>query len=94
MCAIRGYAVKVPSHSFYKKRINRRFVTAWERKSPSRQLNPVAQRLCRFLFNSLTPKCILAGTKNSRSEEFLLTKHTSHQCPHHDEPFSHLAAWF
>jgi hypothetical protein len=43
---------------------------------------------------SLTPKFVLAGTKNSRSEDFLLAKHTSHKHPHHDEPFSRLAAWF
>jgi hypothetical protein len=34
------------------------------------------------------------GTKNSRSEDFLLAKHTSHKHPHHDVPFSRLAAWF
>jgi hypothetical protein len=45
-------------------------------------------------FNSLTSKCVPAGTKNSRSEDFLLAKHTSHKHPHHDEPFSRLAAWF
>ena len=32
--------------------------------------------------------------KNSRSEDFLLAKHTSHKQPHHVEPFSRLAAWF
>ena len=45
-------------------------------------------------FNSLTPTCVPAGTKNSRSEDFLLAKHTSHKHPHHDDLFSHLAAWF
>jgi hypothetical protein len=44
--------------------------------------------------NSLTPKCVPAGMKNSRLEDFLLAKHTSHKHPHHDEPFSRLAAWF
>ena len=44
--------------------------------------------------NSLTAKCVPAGTKNSRSEDFLLAKHTSHKHPHHDVPFSRLAAWF
>jgi hypothetical protein len=44
--------------------------------------------------NSLTPKCVPAGTKNSRSEGFLLAKHTSHKHPHHDERFFRLAAWF
>ena len=43
-------------------------------------------------FNSLTPKCVPAGTKNSCSEDFLLAKHTSHKHPHLDETFSHLAA--
>ena len=43
-------------------------------------------------FNSLTSTCVPAGTKNSRSEDFLLAKHTSHKHPHHDEPFSHLAS--
>ena len=43
--------------------------------------------------NSLTPKCFPTGTKNSRSEDFLLAKQTSHKHPHHDEPFSSLAAW-
>jgi hypothetical protein len=37
-----------------------------------------------LLFNSLTAKCIPAGTKNSLSEDFLLA---SHKHPHHDEPF-------
>ena len=45
--------------------------------------------------NSLTDKCVPAGTKNSlSSEDFLLVKHTSHKHPHHDEPFSLLVAWF
>jgi hypothetical protein len=42
----------------------------------------------------LTPKCVPAGTKNSQKEDFLLAKHTSHKHPHHDKPFSLLAAWF
>jgi hypothetical protein len=46
------------------------------------------------VINSLTAKCVPAGTKNSRSEDFLLAKHTSHKHPHHDVPFSRLAAWF
>jgi hypothetical protein len=37
-----------------------------------------------MLVNSLTPKCVPEGTKNSRSEEFLLAKHTVHNHPHHD----------
>jgi len=44
-------------------------------------------------FNSLTPTCV-PGMKNSLSEDFLLAKYTSHKHPHHDEPFSRLAAWF
>jgi hypothetical protein len=35
--------------------------------------------------NSFTAKSILAGTKNSRSEEFLLAMHTAHKHLHHDE---------
>ena len=37
-------------------------------------------------FNSLTAesKSVLAGTKKSRSEGFLLAKHTAHKYPHHD----------
>ena len=46
------------------------------------------------LFNSLTAKCVPAGTKNSSSEDFLLAKHTSHKHPYHDEPFSSQAACF
>jgi hypothetical protein len=45
-------------------------------------------------FNILTPKCVPVGTNNSHSEDFLLVKHISHKHPHHDEPFSRLAAWF
>jgi len=44
--------------------------------------------------NSLTPKSVLLGTKNSFPEDFLLAKHTSHKHPHHDEPFSPLESWF
>jgi hypothetical protein len=44
--------------------------------------------------NSLTAKCVPAGTKNSLLEDFLLAKHTSNKHPHHDEPFSPLASWF
>jgi hypothetical protein len=44
--------------------------------------------------NSSTPKCVPAGTKNSRLEDFLLSKQISQKHPHHDEPFSRLAAWF
>jgi hypothetical protein len=47
-----------------------------------------------IIVNSLTPKSVPAGTKNSRLEDFFLAKHTSHKHPHHDEPFSRLAAWF
>ncbi len=46
------------------------------------------------MVNSLTAKCVPVGTKNSLSEDFLLSKHTSHKHPHHDEPFSPLASWF
>ena len=45
------------------------------------------------VINSLTAKCVAAGTKNSLSEDFLLAKLSSHKHPHHDEPFSPLASW-
>jgi hypothetical protein len=32
----------------------------------------------------LTPKSVLAGTKNSPAEGLWLAKHTSHKHPHHD----------
>ncbi len=35
----------------------------------------------------LKPKSILAGTKNSCSEDFLLAKNTAHKHPYHDELF-------
>ena len=60
----------------------------------------VKTRHSKRVFNILTPKCIPAGTKYSRSEnfllakDFLLAKHTSHKHPNHDEPFSNLVAWF
>ena len=41
-----------------------------------------------IFIDSLPPKWVPAGTKNSRSEDFLLAKHKSHKHPHHDEPFS------
>jgi hypothetical protein len=45
------------------------------------------------VINSLTAKCVPAGTKNSLSDDFLLAKLSSHKHPHHDEPFSPLASW-
>ena len=47
-----------------------------------------------LLFNSLTPKSIPAGTKNSRSEGFLLVKHKHTNIPTMMEPFLPPAAWF
>jgi hypothetical protein len=44
--------------------------------------------------NSLTPKCILAGTKNSLSEDFLLAKHKDTNIPTMMELFSSPVAWF
>ncbi len=38
--------------------------------------------------NSLTPKSVLAGTKNSRSEGFWLAKLQAHKHPHHAEAVS------
>jgi hypothetical protein len=46
------------------------------------------------VLNSLTPKSVLAGTKNSRSEGFLLAKHKHTNIPTMMEPFSSPAAWF
>jgi len=46
------------------------------------------------ILNSLTPISILAGTKNSLSEDFLLAKHKDTNIPTMMEPFSSPAAWF
>ena len=46
-----------------------------------------------FTVNSLTPKSVLAGTKNSRSEDFLLAKHKHTNIPTMMEPFAPPAAW-
>jgi hypothetical protein len=46
------------------------------------------------VFNSLTPKSVPTGMKNSRSEGFLLAKHKHTNIPPTMEPFSSLAAWF
>ena len=40
------------------------------------------------LLNSLTPKSVPAGTKNSCSEGFLLAKLQAHKHPHHGEAVS------
>ena len=45
-------------------------------------------------FNSLTPKSVPVGTKNSRSEGFLLVKHKHTNIPTMMEPFAPPAAWF
>ncbi len=42
----------------------------------------------------LTPKSVSAGTKNSRSEGFLLTKHKHTNIPTMTEPFPPPAPWF
>jgi hypothetical protein len=44
--------------------------------------------------NSLTTKSIPAGTKNSRSEGFLLAKHKHTKIPTVMEPFAPPVAWF
>ena len=44
--------------------------------------------------NSLTPKSILAGTKNSHSEGFWLAKHKHTNTHTMMEPFPPPAAWF
>jgi hypothetical protein len=64
-----------------------------ERTTKEEIFDKSSDRIAR-LVNSLTAKCVPTGTKNSRSEDFLLAKHTSHKHPHHDVPFSRLAAWF
>jgi hypothetical protein len=46
-----------------------------------------------FCFNSFTAKSIPTGTKNSRSEVFLIAKHKHTNIPTMMEPFSPPAAW-
>jgi hypothetical protein len=46
-----------------------------------------------FCFNSLTAMSVLTGTKNSRSEGFLLAKHKHTNIPTMMEPFSPPTAW-
>ena len=46
-----------------------------------------------LILNSLTPKSVLAGTKNSRSEGFLLVKHKHTNIPTMMEPFLPPTAW-
>ena len=48
----------------------------------------------RRLINSLTPKSVLAGTKNSRSKGFWLAEHKNTTIPTMMEPFPPPAAWF
>jgi hypothetical protein len=45
----------------------------WRPGGPFRWVCPVV------LLNSLTPQSVLVGMKNSRSESFLLAKHTAHK---------------
>jgi len=47
-----------------------------------------------IMFNSITPKSVPAGTKNSRSQGFWLAKHKDTNIPTMMEPFSPPAAWF
>jgi hypothetical protein len=47
-----------------------------------------------ILFNSLTPKSVLAETKNSHSEGFWLAKHKHKNIPTMMELFSPPVAWF
>jgi hypothetical protein len=47
-----------------------------------------------YLNDSLTPKSIPAGTKNSCSEGFWLARHKATNIPTMMEPFSPPAAWF
>jgi hypothetical protein len=46
------------------------------------------------VLSSLTPKSVLAGTKNSRLEGFWLAKHKNTNIPTMMEPFSPPVAWF
>ena len=46
------------------------------------------------VISSLTPKSVLAGTKNSHLESFWLAKHKHTNTPTIMEPFSPPAAWF
>jgi hypothetical protein len=46
------------------------------------------------LLHSLTPKSVPAGTKNFRSEGFLLAKHKHTNTTTMMEPFAPPAAWF
>ena len=47
-----------------------------------------------IMFNSLTPKSVPVGTKNSRSEGFWLAKHKDTNISTMMEPFSPPAALF
>ena len=47
-----------------------------------------------IFLNSLTAKSILAGTKYSRSEGFLIAKHKHANIPIMTEPFPPPAPWF
>ena len=49
--------------------------------------------IAQLSLNSLTPKSVLAGTKNSRSEGFLLVKHKHTNIPTMMEPFAPPTAW-
>ena len=72
-------------------------VPAIMRDNYCRHLNPshretllslhLACELLWMALNSLTPKSVLAGTKNSCSEGFLLTKHKHTNIPTMMEPF-------
>ena len=53
---------------------------------------PTSKR--KTLFDSLTPKSILTGMKNSRSEGFWLAKHKHTNIPTMMEQFPPPAAWF
>jgi hypothetical protein len=46
------------------------------------------------MINSSTANSVLAGTKNSRSEGFLLAKHKHTNIPTMMEPFSPPGAWY
>jgi hypothetical protein len=56
--------------------------------------NIVSRQKVKKVINSLTAKSVPAGTKNSRSEGFLLAKHKDTIIPTMMEPFSPPSAWF
>jgi hypothetical protein len=72
-------------------------LNAMERPQESKQpFTTIVSHRCppSLKVDSLTPKSVPAGTKNSRSGGFLLAKHKHTNIPTMMEPFSFPAAWF